>query len=331
MQVLLENCSENKEKWLELRKGKIGASSAYDAADIDANANPLDAWLELMGLKEPLEDNDSMYFGRELESFAANEFAKRYANDNPGADLRLERADMLVQHPKYHFASCTPDYFLFVNGEKCNVQIKTTKSHNLSQWEDGACPNRVRAQCLHEMGCLPGVHRSFAAAFIFEPAFRYCEIPRQEEFIDELFKREAALYALYEKREPPPIKKAYASEMKALFWDYEVDEVILEPKHEKLFIDYLEAKGREDRAKEERSLLGAKIMELGALKDGAKLITCGEHKATIVRQEFDAIDTKKWREQDKKGYYSVLKKYTNEVRKLYPLVSKIVEKAPKKK
>lgn len=321
MQILLENCQDNQEKWFEMKQGKVGASLAYDAADIDDFADPVKAWLTLRGERPEIEDNESMYFGRQLEDFTAEEFARRYVTDHPGAEVKLTKADCLVQHPSIPWAVATPDYWVDINGERCLLNPKTTKAQFLDSWEEGQCPNRYRAQMLHELACCPGIFRAFLGCFIFAPTYRYVEIERQEAFIQTLLEREASTYDYFLKKTPPPLKIASPESLRAHFWEAKGDVLLPEDAQgevlAKLCKQYADWNEKAKAAEAEKKLLSTAVLE-----------QCGSFKkarvpgfnVTMVRSEYNDLDSKRIREEDPILFNELFAKYGKAVKKFYPLI-----------
>lgn len=326
MEILLENCTQNFDQWKALKAGKIGASLAYDAADIDEFSDPVKAWLDIMGMREELEDNESMYWGRRLEDVVAVEFAERYVTDHPGAEVKLHKGDCLVQHPKIPWMVCTPDYFVDINGERCILQCKTTRAELLSSWEEGACPNRVRAQELHELACIPEVNRAFAACFIYAPTYRYVEIERQSEFISALEEREAAFYKYYEQKTPPPLKIGTPEVYRALFWEPSGETMPYDPQTgdalNQLCSKYESSNALAKEHEEQKKAASSGVMAIcGTFK---KAMT-DQFKISVVRSEFPELDEKRLKEKDPALYAALLADYGKTTRRIYPRITKLAK------
>lgn len=315
MRILLSEISKKKEQWLEAKAKTIGGSEAYDAADVDDGAAPLKVWLKLRGQSEPFEGNKLTEFGLKLEPFVAEEAARYYVEKNPGAEVKLIAPDMLYQHDTIDWLTCTPDRHMIINGEVCNLQLKTAHQTQMKYWEeDAGCPARYRAQCLHEGAVDPTISRSFLACFCYVPAFFMVEIPHDPAVIAELIERESKLVKMAQTGELPPIKNVTGSELSQAFWDKKSDNVIQVEKDSEEWHDlwtyfYVCKKFKEaEEAKKNRS--ADLVSKFGHLKS---VITPDGYKMNIIRTPIPQIDMKRFKEDypliykrltDKYGYFS---------------------------
>jgi len=318
MQILIENCQENKEEWLKAREGKITATMAYDAANIDEGSEPMNAWLSLRGERAPFEPNEAMEIGLLLEDDVAELFCRRYIEDNPGADVELKKFDVFGVHDKYDFLGSSFDYEVYINGERNLLETKTTRARFLPQWEDGNIPNRYRAQALHEMAVSGDVQRIYLAALIFEPTLRYSLVEREETLVDELIKRELALYELFRKGEPPELKNPTQEHLKALFWETDESEIVLELKHTEIIEGYKYAREAEKTAKDRKARCQANLLQLCGK---AKRARCGDHKISVVRTEYMNFDTKRWQKEEPLEYTSYKERYGKPVSYMYARIT----------
>jgi len=318
MQVLIENCQENKEQWLKAREGKITATMAYDAADIDEGSSPMNAWLGLRGEREPFHGNESTEIGLLLEDDVAELFCRRYIEDNPGADVKLNKFDVFGVHDKYDFLGSSFDWEVIINGERSLLETKTTRARFLPQWEDGNVPNRYRAQLLHELAVDGAARRAYIAALVFEPTLKYSYIDREEELVDELVQRELRLYELFKQGTPPDLKNPTQEHLKALFWETDESEIILEPRHQEIIASYKSACDQEKQAKERKAKCQADLLQLCGK---AKRARCGDYKVSIVRTEYQNFDTARWKKEDPTQYESLRGQYGKPVSYMYARIS----------
>lgn len=325
MKILMENCSKNEAKWLEMRKGYIGASEAYDAADIDDDSRPLRPWLKLRGEEEEFVGNDSTYFGKQLENFVADEFCRQYVVDHPGTDIKLVAPDIMVRHPTLEFASATFDRFVYINGELCLLELKTTKAQFAEAWADNSVPKRYRVQVLHQLACLEDerVSRGFAACFIMEPSFVYREIPNDPAIVQEILSREKTLFEMAKAGVVPALKTPTPYELRALFWKGDGALVEMPPDLEVLCSQYRVAMKNFEAAEAKKKKLSALITQSCG---GIGKAEGSQYNCTMVRTEYEELDVKALKEGAPDVHDALLKTYKRNIKKFYPLVKERKEK-----
>lgn len=327
MSLLIENVSQNKNKWMELRKGKIGASSAYDAADIDEGSNPLRVWENLVRQGDWAESDSSngwSKWGLRLESAIGEGFAEDYASET-GQKVEIVGGDALYQHDKYPFAVATPDFLMKIDGELVNVQVKTRSSSRYTEYLDGKLPNSDRAQVLHELGVLSqlGIRRGFLVSFFYpgfaqgvrEPTMIWREVYREDDYVEELFKREKLLVDMAARGEIPSVKIP-GQAARNRFW--ETDNATLDlsgnEEFEGLCKEYLRLKI--EVAKTDQVKKGLAVAALEFIKN-AKRGFCGDYKVNVVRAEKTLFDSKRFQ----KAHPDLYKKFTFKSKSIYPLIT----------
>lgn len=102
--------------WIEKRKGKISASNAAAILGLKPfGKTPMDAWLDIKGLKTKDVDTRAKRQGRHIESALANMYA-----DDTGCKLVV--VDEPIIHPSLPWLCGTPDRL--VEGGQKGVEIK---------------------------------------------------------------------------------------------------------------------------------------------------------------------------------------------------------------
>lgn len=327
--ILLEDVRHNKEKWKLLRKGKIGASSAYDAANIDEGSNPLRVWSQLVSTSdwEESEPNGWSKWGLRLEDGVGRGFCEDYEEET-GSKAIIVGGDALYQHDEFPWAVATPDFLVNINGELVNVQTKTRTSARWKEYQNGI-PNSDRAQVLHELGVLApmGIKRAFLAVFFYpgfshgvaEPTLKWFEVPYEQQWIDELFRREQELWEMAQKRVPPAINFPGESAL-ARFWEHE--KKVLDFSGDEAFLkaceDHRRAREKESEAQEEKSRASGVLLESIANAYGGRTEGCS---VTVVRKEFTSIDTKRLKATEPTLHSELLQKYPKHNKSIYPLVT----------
>lgn len=327
MSLLIENVSQNKEKWMELRKGKIGASSAYDAADIDEGSNPLRVWENLIRQGDWAEKDSSngwSKWGLRLESAIGEGFAEDYAAET-GSKVEIVGGDALYQHDKYPFAVATPDFLMKIDGELVNVQVKTRSASRYSEYLDGKLPNSDRAQVLHELGVLSqlGIRRGFLASFFYpgfvqgvrEPSLIWREVHREDEYVDELFKREQKLVEMAQRGEAPPVKIP-GQAARNRFWECDDSTLDLTGNEDFEFTcrEYIRLKIEEATVSKAKKKLAVQALEF--IKTAKKGFS-GDYKVNVVRTEKTLFDVNRF----KTIHPELFKKFTYKSKSIFPLIT----------
>lgn len=337
--LLLDNVSANKEQWHELRKGKIGASDAYDAADIDDGSRPLKVWQRLVeqdyqaeeeeGEEEQQdEDNSWADWGHRLEPVVAQAVIEKLRNDGNRVDI--VGGDSLYRHSDLEWAIATPDFLLNVNGELVNLQIKTRFGSRFKEYV-GGIPNKDRAQCVHELGVMrpEGFTRSILGVFFYphfpsgvnKPTLESFDITAEEQHYEELFRREQELVNCAKERRIPAVKVPGEGAL-LRFWEMRSEAEVLEGE-KAASVDYWADVYNE---------LGEEMKNLKATRDLAKgniLELIGETKKaasnsfaiSVVRAAKKSLSGKRIKEADETLYEMIMKKYGSESKSISIRVS----------
>jgi predicted phage-related endonuclease len=297
MKILLRNASKDRQKWLSLKQSTIGGSEAYDAADVDEGSAPLKPWLKLRG--ESAQESGEVeplslpYFGLQLEQFVAEEFCREYVRQHPGADVKLLNPDALMGHQTIDWLTATPDRHVIINGELCNLNGKTAHQSQLKYWEGGGCPNRYRAQVLHEAKVQEamGMQRSFLACLVYVPAFFIVEVPHDPNVIEELVRRESTLIDMVKTGTVPPVKNATGEDLAKAFWEVSESDVLeVEEGSDDHFLitTYAQLHGSYKLLEERKKVESAELLNrFGKYK---RVVTPDGYRVTLVRQERSGLD-----------------------------------------
>lgn len=188
---VLENCSEKRAEWLELRRKTIGGSEIAGILGLNPYTTPLQIWLQKTGREEGATENDYMWLGTKLEPVVAELYQRRTGE-------AIKRADFLAISKEADFASATPDYIKV--DESAPIEIKTCGINSVSKW-DGRVPDVAHAQLMWQLGvcgwpagvvaCLPAnspekfIHREFSFSadlfdFMLEKARAFMELVKSD-------------------------------------------------------------------------------------------------------------------------------------------------------
>lgn len=187
--ILLENVSENRDAFIALRQDRIGASDIGTILGLNKYQTPLDLWMQKTGRKDPIEDNDRLWYGREHEPIVAKLFGRKF-----GADVA--HVNKVYQHPTIPYLIVSPDYVARMpNGEHRLLECKTVGFGLRDSWSETEAPSGAIAQLQGQQSALQvmGGHCcAIVAGNVFESYFPYCEfnqalwegtiLPKLEEF-----------------------------------------------------------------------------------------------------------------------------------------------------
>jgi putative phage-type endonuclease len=174
---LVTKVSENREAFVEARKGKIGSSDIAAICGIDPYRTRMDVWAEMTGRLPKREDNDTLWLGRQLEKTVADLFTRRTGTP-------LENPDTLYQSNLVDWAVISPDR-VFEHTRSLQVSIvecKAPRVYQKSKWGPDKAPDSAHLQLMWQMGHL-GVEHGYCVGLLggntedfYMPYFRYDEV-----------------------------------------------------------------------------------------------------------------------------------------------------------
>ncbi len=170
--------------WLELRKSGIGGSDAAAIVGLSQWSSPLEVYCQKKGLVPPLEDNESMRQGRDLEAYVAERFCE-------ATEKKVRQDNHILQSIKYPFMHGSIDRKIV--GENAGLECKTTSVFNKTDFEGGSIPNYYYTQCQHYMA-VTGYDRWYLAVVILSKGFYWFKVERNEEDIQALVEMEQAFW-----------------------------------------------------------------------------------------------------------------------------------------
>lgn len=297
MRTLLKDVSKNKEKWLEVRRGKCGSSQAYDAC-----FRPVKAWLNISG-REEVEQTDPMYFGQLFEPLLGPEFVRRWNNKNPKAPAELVHVDDCYQHADRDWQIFTPDFFVNIGGDIWDLSIKTTGFWAGKSFEDGVS-DYAHCQSAHALEVMPELKGSIVFALIGGQSCDYHVLPRDSELGATITDRETQLMSYVESDTPPPLESANLDEISALFPSSNGEAVMLPPDAFGLLQEYNAVKGEISALDENRKELEAKIKQMLGENEAGEV---GNMKVTWKTVESNRFDSTAFKNAHPHTYEQFLK------------------------
>ena len=289
-----------REQWLEERRKGIGGSDAAAVAGLSRYRTPIQVYMEKLGLVEPPEENEAMYWGKKLEDLVAEEFSVR-------TGMKVRRCRAILRHPEHPFMLANVDRLIVGRNE--GLECKTAGAYKTSEWEGDEIPWEYAIQCHHYMA-VTGFSAWWIAVLIGGNRFVYKRIERDEEIIRNLIKIEEDFWHNHVlKRIPPEPDGSEASSefLRQLYPTSNGQAVDLPPDVESLIQQYEQAAEEEKAAaarKEEaenkiKALLGE--YEYGFWKD---------RKVTWKTMTTNRFDTKRFQKDHPDLYRQYLTEST---------------------
>ena len=185
------------DEWLALRRTGIGGSDAGAIMGVSPYKGAYSVWADKMGKLPPVEDNEAMRQGRDLEDYVARRFAEK-----TGLRVRHEYGMLRsVEHP-----CMLADIDRRIVGELAGLECKTSKDITLSRYRNGEFPMEYYCQCLHYLA-VTGWDCWYLAVLVYGTDLLVFKICRDEvlDDIDALIRAEEAFWVnVQEGRSPVP-------------------------------------------------------------------------------------------------------------------------------
>lgn len=193
---------EDRSAWLKMRMAGIGGSDAGTIVGDNPWKSPYALWLEKTGqiVPEDISDKESVYWGTALEDIVTKEFTKRTGK-------RVRRCGTM-QNTKKRWMLANVDRLII--GEQAGLECKTTNAFNYKEWQDDGLPNSYYWQCQHYMLCT-GLPMWYIAVLIGGQHYDFKPVPRNDEDIDYLYRKELDFWAMVQTKTPPPIDGSSAT------------------------------------------------------------------------------------------------------------------------
>ena len=178
---------------LEARKKGIGGSDAGAILGVSPWKTPLQVYMDKVGAADPIQDNDSMFWGRTLEPV----IRQRYADVT---NRKVVVPDTLITHPKFEFMIGNLDG---ITSDNRVLEIKTARS--AEGWgEPGSneIPDSYMIQVQHYM-LITAIPVADVAVLIGGSDFRIYEVPAEPELMELMIEKETGFWSRVINRDPP--------------------------------------------------------------------------------------------------------------------------------
>ena len=196
------------DEWLALRRTGIGGSDAGAIIGVSPYKGAFSVWADKQGKLPPLEDNEAMRQGRDLEDYVARRFAEA-----SGLRVRHEYSMLRsVDHP-----CMLADIDRRIIGERAGLECKTSRDITMARYRNGEYPMEYYCQCLHYLA-VTGWDCWYLAVLVYGTDLLIYKICRDEvlDDIEALIKAEEAFWQNHMGLDQPPAPDALDSTAAAL-------------------------------------------------------------------------------------------------------------------
>ena len=196
------------DEWLALRRTGIGGSDAGAIMGVSPYKGAFSVWADKQGKLPPLEDNEAMRQGRDLEDYVARRFAEA-----SGLRVRHEYSMLRsVEHP-----CMLADIDRRIIGERAGLECKTSRDIHMKRYKNGDFPLEYYCQCLHYLA-VTGWDKWYLAVLVYGTDLLTFDIKREdvEDDIGALIKAEDSFWHEYVLPRKQPMPDGLESTTKAL-------------------------------------------------------------------------------------------------------------------
>lgn len=196
------------DEWLARRQTGIGGSDAGAIMGVHPYRGTFSVWADKMGTLPPVEDNEAMRQGRDLEDYVARRF-----EEATGKKVRREYGMLRSKRWPWMIA----DLDRRVVGERAGLECKTSKDIFLKRYANGDFPMEYYCQCLHYLA-VTGFDKWYLAVLVYGTELKIFEICRDaaEDDLQALIKAEEAFWQNHVKARVAPPADELASTTEAL-------------------------------------------------------------------------------------------------------------------
>lgn len=280
---------DDRRAWLTARTTGLGGSDAGAILGLSPYTSAFQLAMEKTGQVKPpdLSDNEAVYWGNVLESVVADEFAKR-------TGLPVWAPGHMYRSKANTWQLANPDRFTIhpETGEPAILEVKTGSYFARADWEDGDdlfVPPWYEAQNLH-YAAVTGIRHLFFGALLGGQRFVIREAEVDEDLIASVTEAERVFWERYVIGDEIPPVDGLASTTAAMVevWPGDNNEAVEFANDDiVLLAQYLDARARENEAKEHKKFVGNQLRAtlrdatVGTV-DGTDVVTWRTHETTKV-------------------------------------------------
>lgn len=189
-----------REEWKAQRRLGLGGSDAAVVLGLSPYKSRYTLWAEKTGLvPDDVAESEAMEWGVRLEPIVAAKYAAVTSRNI------LELPPGITHHPRIGCMFGTPDRL--VNAGNDNgigvLEVKTTNAFKAEEWEEQP-PLAYQVQLQHYLAVTGHKWGSFAV-LIGGQKFKWCDVPRNDQFIKTLEADCQEFWKLVETKTPPPV------------------------------------------------------------------------------------------------------------------------------
>ena len=170
-----------REEWLSLRKSSIGGSESGALIGENPYSSAITVYADKLGLSKPIEDNEAMRLGRDLEQYVAERFME-------ATGKKVRNDYFMYADDEYDFLTANVDRRIV--GENAGLECKTMSSFNGYNIAGGEIPRHYYAQCQHYMMVM-GFDYMYIGVLVYQKGFYWHKIDRNDQYIADM--REAEI------------------------------------------------------------------------------------------------------------------------------------------
>ncbi len=204
MSAQVNKMEQGSQEWLDFRKDRIGASDAPVIMGASPWSTPYKLWQVKLGMTE-VRQNDAMRRGLELEPMIRREY-ELMTGINVHPDV--------VVHPERDWMIASLDG---INREKkVAVEIKNANEKDHQEAVEGRVPKKYYPQIQHQFACLT----DFSVHYFShrQGEFALVEVKRDEDYIQELYKKEEEFYECMMSLTSPELVSGDYTERSDTWW-----------------------------------------------------------------------------------------------------------------
>lgn len=188
------NVVQGSPEWHEYRRKKIGGSSAPKIMGLDRFQTAHELWEEMIGLREPQQENEAMREGKRLEPIARGIIEDRYGISFP------EEVHDLEGFPHLY---CSYDGIN--HDRRLILEIKCSKWF-YEQANENIIPPSVNCQIQHGL-MVCGYETGLFAAY-YDGRAIILQVKKDDEFIAAMFEKELEFYECVKTFKEPKLTEA---------------------------------------------------------------------------------------------------------------------------
>lgn len=193
---------ESEEQWLAARQSGLGASESAALFGVNPWDSPYSLWAQKTGvLPRDKIESEPMEWGVRLEPLIANKY-----HEVTGQKLVDLGRHTILRSKKLPILFATLDRVIESSeGEEGPgvLEIKAVGAHRKDEWDEG--PSLVYQVQLQQQLAVTGYSWGVIAVLFGGQEFGWIKQPRNQAFLDALYKKTINFWALVESRTPPPV------------------------------------------------------------------------------------------------------------------------------